>query len=230
MSFSPEVADSLILEVIGLLHPSFRGTIDLETDPTFPSPIVLYRPDTQSGEERYTVRLATQGTSYPCQFVYQFSHEFCHILSGHDRLRGSLNTWFHESICQAASCFAIKGISERLGGRWMGVDWEGYLDAVLAESGPICGIVSFVEAYEDWLRVREPYDEERRRATNRMGASLYPILHRFPSWSGAVRRLPRGDARVGDYLMEWSEKAELEERSFVNTVAVCLIGRHLPPA
>ncbi len=42
------------------------------------------------------------------QFTYQFAHEFCHVVSGYERLKDNPNSWFHEAICELASIFTLR--------------------------------------------------------------------------------------------------------------------------
>ena len=74
-------------------------------------PMILWR---LPGRTKYAILLDTIGTRW-AQYSYQFAHEFCHLLSGYDRLKGSANSWFHESVCEAASFFVLRS---------MGVTWR----------------------------------------------------------------------------------------------------------
>ena len=46
-------------------------------------PRILYR---QRGETTYQIRLRGDGQAYWAQYSYQFSHEFCHLLSNYEGL------------------------------------------------------------------------------------------------------------------------------------------------
>jgi len=70
----------------------------------YDSPRAVYR---NSPDEDFIIRLPVQNTLW-ARFTYQFAHEFCHVLSDYDRLRQSGNQWFHETICEVASLFALK--------------------------------------------------------------------------------------------------------------------------
>ena len=48
-----------------------------------------------------------------CKYAYQFAHEFCHVLSEYERLRNCPNNWFHETICELASLFALRRMAEQ---------------------------------------------------------------------------------------------------------------------
>lgn len=59
------------------------------------------------------MKLDTSGHLW-CQYVYQFSHEFCHILSGFRETPVRRHNWFEETLCEAASLFVLR----RLTGLW----------------------------------------------------------------------------------------------------------------
>lgn len=54
----------------------------------------------------YEVRISARDT-YWCQYVYQFSHELCHVLVNFDRARDHRHKWFEESLCELASLFVL---------------------------------------------------------------------------------------------------------------------------
>ena len=59
----------------------------------------------------YKVYLATR-SRYWSQYAYQFSHELCHILTNSDRFGSHKHKWFEETVCEAASLFALHRIAE----------------------------------------------------------------------------------------------------------------------
>ena len=69
-------------------------------------PIVLFQ---RNDRGEIVMRLDTQNT-YWCQYAYQFSHEFCHILCGYDEDFAG-NKWFEETLCETASLFCMRAMS-----------------------------------------------------------------------------------------------------------------------
>lgn len=63
-------------------------------------------PRTLSDKRPYEIRLSARDR-YWCQYVYQFSHELCHIMTGFDRHREHKHNWFEESLCELASLFVL---------------------------------------------------------------------------------------------------------------------------
>ena len=59
----------------------------------------------------YEIRLAARD-SYWSQYIYQFSHELCHVLTGFDRYREHRHKWFEETLCELASLFTLYQLSE----------------------------------------------------------------------------------------------------------------------
>ena len=50
--------------------------------------------------------------SYWSQYVYQFSHELCHILTNFDRAQQHRHKWFEESLCELSSLFVLHRLAE----------------------------------------------------------------------------------------------------------------------
>src|ERR1039457_6669456 len=46
-----------------------------------------------------------------CKHVYQFAHEMCHVLAQFQQYQ-HCNQWFEESVCEAASLYVLRIISE----------------------------------------------------------------------------------------------------------------------
>ena len=57
----------------------------------------------------YQVMLATW-SRYWSQYAYQFGHELTHILTDYDRFSPHRHKWFEETVCEAASLFALERI------------------------------------------------------------------------------------------------------------------------
>lgn len=92
-----------------VLRTPFRGTIIAVHVPESEPPRVLCRPKPESP---FAVLLPARERRW-AQYAYQFSHEFCHILSNFERLENNPNNWFHESICETASVFSLRRMAER---------------------------------------------------------------------------------------------------------------------
>ena len=68
-------------------------------------------PEVFNSQRPYEMRLCATDT-YWSQFVYQFAHELCHVLTNFDRCIGHRHKWFEESLCELASLYALRRASE----------------------------------------------------------------------------------------------------------------------
>ncbi len=68
-------------------------------------PFVVYK------QRPYLVYLSAQN-SYWSQYVYQFSHELCHVLTNFDRAEKHKHKWFEESLCELASLFVLRRVAQ----------------------------------------------------------------------------------------------------------------------
>ena len=59
----------------------------------------------------YQIRISARDT-YWCQYVYQFSHELCHVMTNFDRHRAHKHKWFEESLCELASLFVLHRLAD----------------------------------------------------------------------------------------------------------------------
>ena len=56
--------------------------------------------------------LLTARETYWCQYVYQFSHELCRILTHFDRYKTHKHKWFEESLCELASLHVLRSLAK----------------------------------------------------------------------------------------------------------------------
>ena len=59
----------------------------------------------------YQVLLTARDT-YWCQYVYQFSHELCHVLTNFDHHKEHRHKWFEESLCELSSLFVLHRLAK----------------------------------------------------------------------------------------------------------------------
>ncbi len=72
----------------------------------------LDNPRTIYDTRPYKIYLSVHDT-YWSQYVYQFAHELCHVLTRFDRFKGHKHKWFEETLCELASLFALHRLAER---------------------------------------------------------------------------------------------------------------------
>ncbi len=186
-------------------------------------PIVLFKPG-PNGE--FQVRLNT-GDRLWAQQAFQFSHEFCHILCNH-RPGVNRNLWFEESICEVASLFALRRMSETWQTAPPYPNWKdystsltSYADDRLKKSKLPPG-----ESLGDWYR--EHADHFAADPTNRdhnlvVAASLLALFEKQPQQWTAIQYLngtgPRESQTFTLYLNEWHQRCPPKHQEFVAEIA-----------
>lgn len=161
----------------------------------------------------YQIFLST-GDTYWSQYVYQFSHELCHVLIGSERFREHRHKWFEESLCELASLFVLHRLAD---------DWKLQLPSA------VCQAADFAPNHQTYALNREQkhlafvagdlptwfaanigeleanrYDRVR---TGIVAGALRPRFIQEPALWEACRRLnfwdPNGDEVFGGYLDSW---------------------------
>ena len=120
---------------------------EIQVERTVSSPITFYK---KSKDGKYRIGLSANNRNW-CQYVFQFAHELGHIICNFKKGDQS-NQWFEESLCEAASLFALNKISE---------NWE--------NSPP----------YPDWKSFAIEFKNYRDA---RIRNSSYPENFHLPSW------------------------------------------------
>ncbi|MCY4142759.1 MAG: hypothetical protein OXG08_03590 [Gammaproteobacteria bacterium] len=180
-------------------------------------PVALYR---TRGQTTDTVLLSNTPLEYRPQILYQFAHEFCHVISDYNRLRSteSKNEWFHEALCELASIFVMHGTGER--------HLKKYIDDYLEES------IRELEETEDfglWLSDREhelreqPSGKLDRRSNAVVAYRLHPLFIRHPEIWNTLKSLPRSDSELREYLVEWKQAVEHQDRGLIDRIAEALL-------
>lgn len=66
---------------------------------------------TVNDKRPYQVFLSARDT-YWSQYVYQFSHELCHVLTHFDSYKKHKHKWFEESLCELASLHVLRSLAK----------------------------------------------------------------------------------------------------------------------
>lgn len=215
----------LLEDVASHIHRELRnplhGTVTVMNLPTEESPRTFFRRSCDT--EVYQINLTAKDRLWS-RFAYQFAHEYCHVLSGYDRLRDNPNNWFHETICELASAFVLRRMGERWRDRPPYVNWASYsaclttyadsLTDRLASKSPTGCFQSWLSANEDLMR-SNPY---LRDLNGVVAMRLLPLFEREPSGWNAVGHLPNSTARIYHYIDSWSTSVNELDRSFVESI------------
>ena len=190
------------------------------------APITLHREQETSP---ITVLLSATG-GYWCQYIYQFAHEFCHVLSKYERLRANPNNWFHESLCELASIFVLKAMAVK----WLteptfhgSQDYANKINSYVVDCMSRDGThLSAGETLSEWIvdkeaeLRREPVALENQRLNQSLIAyELLPLFESQPSGWNAVTCLPTSTALLREYLGQWHSRVETDDKRFVSHIA-----------
>ena len=114
-----QVLNSTARQIWPYVPQGSRATIQVERSRT--GPIVLFRRG-ERGE--YLVRLDTEKTFWS-QYAFQFAHELGHIICGYKKGDRS-NLWFEETICETASLFVLRKMTDEWKSNPPYPNWKDY--------------------------------------------------------------------------------------------------------
>ena len=181
-------------------------------------PITLYR---QSPSGPITIQLTALDRKWS-QFAYQFSHEFCHVLSNYERLRNNPNNWFHEALCELASMFTLRRMAERWPTQPPYPNWADYAPSLASyaddrlnnENSRLptgLALGNWLSAHEEQLR-SDPYLRDLNAV---VAYQLLPTFEAEPTGWNAVRNLPDSSGRLMEYLSDWHDSVASTDQPFV---------------
>lgn len=207
-----------------LLRTPFEGTIHVESTPPNQDcdPQTLYR--TSLGNP-FVIQLTARDRQWS-QFSYQFSHEFCHVLSNYENLKANPNNWFHEAICELASVFTLRQMAERWQTNPPYSHWKDYaallwnysekrLSRQEAQLRERVTLQSWLLFHEESLR----QDKYQRKKNALVAYALLPIFESNPEGWNAIRNFPNSSGYLADYLYDWHSSTDLEDKDFVARVS-----------
>jgi hypothetical protein len=186
-------------------------------------PIVLYQ---RGPGGAYRVRLDT-GSTYWCQYAFQFAHEFCHILCRYEETEKA-NKWFEESVCEAASLFALRRMAEVWKTNPPYPNWRSFAPSLRSyaadrlKKAPLpegTTLAAWYRKHAEHLR-REPCDRPKNQV---VAGVLLAMFEASPDRWQAVQYLNAGarpEPRSFEaYLADWHRHCPARHRAFVRQVA-----------
>jgi len=186
-------------------------------------PIVWYR---RGLNREYYVQLNT-GTTFWCQYAFQFAHEFCHILCNYTA-EEKANKWFEESICEMASLYALRRMAETWKVKPPYPNWRdfskhlrAYADERTTKSQLPDGttLAAWYRQHEAALR-KESCDRARN---NIVAVVLLPLFEAEPQHWAAVEFLNAGAQEqprsFQQYLADWHKHAPDKHKPFIVKIA-----------
>ena len=200
-----------------LSHVGASGeALKIRVIPRSGSPRVRYE---RGANGEYVVQLTARDDRW-FQYVFQFSHELCHVLSNfdHKEMRGGKvaegNQWFEESLCEAASIFGLKRLAEVWESNPPKRDWMGYGAILRAYADHLEGEphrrLSASMSFQRWFEKNQakldenPYLREKNEV---VATNLLPLFERRPELWRAVTYLNSDERSAakpfGAYLGDW---------------------------
>ena len=206
------------------LRDPFSEMIRVMNRPGEESPRAFFR---RPGDAAYDVNLTAKNRQWS-QFAYQFGHEFCHVLSGHDRLRCNPNNWFHESLCELSSFFILRRMAERWPTDPPYPNWADYSSSLADYAQSVAdeyenGAPN--ESFDAWLMANENgmrQNSELRDRNGLVALTLLPVFEQTPQGWNAVRRLPAYNGPIGEYVEIWAADVQDIDRPFVERIGETL--------
>jgi hypothetical protein len=175
------------------------------------------------------VRLDTGGT-YWSQYAYQFAHELCHVLCGCDNdYRGNL--WFEETLCETASMYCMRRMSEEWRTKAPYPNWTGYAPKL---GDYVRDVIRKHDLYPELVKSGLPMFYQKHRARIEAepcdrainGAMAVVLLNLFecdPQQWEAIRWLNSSPSPKGEsfraYLKKWHDAAPEAHREFIAGIA-----------
>ena len=196
-------------------NPNFQVVVGYDREM---GPISLYR----SGDQQFDrILLSNNPLEYRPQIMYQFSHEFCHVISDYNRIRStdSKNEWFHEALCELASIFVLHSTEEPA--------LKKYIDDYLKESRDLLVDIeefgTWILSKEEGLRTRAAGRHDRK--TNAVVAyRLHPLFKQYPALWNTLWHLPKSDSTLADYIEEWKQAIDERDSPLLDKLEERLLG------
>ena len=189
-------------------------------------PIVLYK---RNARGEIQMRLDTGDTLW-AQYAYQFAHEFCHILCKFEEDFPG-NKWFEETLCEAASLFAMRAMSKSWAKDPPYSNWKSYRHNLASYADDVIrGNDRIREIYEKGLsgfylvhKQELTANPTRRDLNGAMAIVLLHLLEQEPKHWEAVRWINHASSPEGetfaDYLSAWHRAVPSRHKSFVAEIA-----------
>lgn len=186
-------------------------------------PIAFYRSFFGGNSDEYKIGLKVTDT-YWAAFSYQFGHEFCHIMHNHDEVRSTdnPNSWFFESICELATLWVIRRMGDTWAYRAPYPNWVGWRHNLTDYANDLMNRpeVKYFGTGAEWLK---EWEESMRRdftyeRVSQLSYKFLPIFEENPEAWNAVRQMPASNGRMSEYMQDWYDAVDTEDKSFVEAI------------
>ncbi|WP_066332716.1 tripartite tricarboxylate transporter substrate-binding protein [Azohydromonas lata] len=200
------------------------------------SPISLYE---RGPRGEYQVQLTARDDRW-AGYVYEFAHEFCHVMANYERhphfQAAGAHQWFEEALCEVASLYTL----QRFAAEWQiappSPRLQGYAQELQASADRFLAekhrrlaagqtLAAWFAANEPVLR-KGPYDRDRNEV---VATQLLSLFEENPQlWEAlGYLNLDAPGGSFSDYLRNWRDNAPLAYRDSISYVMALFFG---PPA
>jgi hypothetical protein len=208
--------ENVAKQILQYFDEPFSAHIFVECHPSRPTPEVNCR--TSSIDEHF-ISLTTQDY---LRWSYQFAHEFCHVLSRHEHLHCLPNKWFHETLCELASVFAMRHMAnDKPISAWenFSIRFQNYAEQFVSRSEfqlPSNTILpDWFKANEQSLRAA-PYQRDKNGI---VALHLLPLVESNPKYWQSVCFIPDSAESFEKFLGEWRKNCPEQQKPFVTQIA-----------
>ncbi|MEO6624527.1 MAG: hypothetical protein ABIN37_06820, partial [Burkholderiaceae bacterium] len=210
------VLDSVAGEL--LTHAGISGgDLSISVIPRHDSPKVLYE---RGAQGQYVIQLTARDERW-FQYVFQFSHELCHVLSNFDHkatLGGEKvdesNQWFEEALCETASLFTLRRLAVVWETNPPTRNWSGYAPQFSAYASRLMSEphrhLPAGQSFPDWYAQNQPSLSAHpylREKNELVAANLLPLFEAHPElWQSIAYLNPKktSDSKpFAQYLADW---------------------------
>lgn len=217
------VADELATQV------PVKLPISIVVTHTDREPMVLYE---KGGGGEYQVRLHANDRRWG-EYVYEFAHELCHIMSNYDAHLGldsrKYNQWFEETLCETASLYTLRSMAVAWKIAPPRQGWEKHATKLHAFAQQLImeghrdlpegtALAEWLKDNEETLR-NEPYLREKNEVVAKL---LLPLFEKDPDNVDSLHylNLDPGEARTDlqHYLQTWYGNAPARHKIFVASI------------
>ncbi|MGC6583247.1 MAG: hypothetical protein ACON4K_13100 [Akkermansiaceae bacterium] len=176
------------------------------------------------------IQLSSQG-SYWSQHVYQFAHEFCHLLV--DCKKGDRsNHWFEESVCEMASVYVVGELAKEWKTNPAISGAESYAQSFARYAEELKSRESYQlpkeESFQTWFGKHEAIlgksDGYQRDLNGVVALKLLPLLQNTPTNWGAFRFInvqrKKNAVSFEGYLRSWKASSPEKYHHFIAQIAI----------
>lgn len=227
------VLDSTLHAIAPLTHRQF-GTVVVGHSND--APRAVYEKG-KNGE--YLVQITTKGNHW-AQYVYQFSHEMCHLMSNYELAPNNISRqqWFDEALCEAFGLYSLEQVAKQWENNPPYPNWKDYAKHLREYSQTNqqephrklpdgMKLPAWYQQYRDTLSA-DPTAKDRD-LNEVVSNQILPIFSEKPERWAAIHYLNLGENGKGltldKYFNDWETNAPPDLREPVTKIRELLLTK-----